>query len=112
VRRLRQEHAHHYLGWTFLAAVGAVIAILIAEGLTLLDNGACFIVKDGRGQKLAYVYYEEEPGRRSSASYSPAVRHGALRQRGEAAGAVRSKIDQASVFCGMLGSSSVAGFVS
>jgi hypothetical protein len=25
---------------------------------------ACFVVKDGAGQKLAYVYYEEEPGRR------------------------------------------------
>jgi hypothetical protein len=24
-------------------------------------------VKDSNGQKLAYVYYEEEPGRRSSA---------------------------------------------
>jgi hypothetical protein len=35
-RRLRQDHAHHYLRWTFLAAIGAVIAILIAEGLTLL----------------------------------------------------------------------------
>jgi hypothetical protein len=35
-RRLRQEHAHHYLRWTFLAAIGAVIAILIAEGLALL----------------------------------------------------------------------------
>jgi len=31
------------------------------------DNGACFIVKDSGGQKLAYVYYEEEAGRRSSA---------------------------------------------
>jgi hypothetical protein len=31
------------------------------------DNGACFIVKDGGGQKLAYVYYEEEHGRRSAA---------------------------------------------
>jgi hypothetical protein len=28
---------------------------------------ACFIVKDGTGQKLAFVYYEEEPGRRSAA---------------------------------------------
>jgi hypothetical protein len=31
------------------------------------DIGACFIVKDSSGQKLAAVYYEEEPGRRSAA---------------------------------------------
>jgi hypothetical protein len=28
---------------------------------------ACFIVKDSSGQKLLYVYYEEEPGRRTAA---------------------------------------------
>jgi hypothetical protein len=28
---------------------------------------ACFVVKDGGGQKLAYVYFEEEAGRRSAA---------------------------------------------
>jgi hypothetical protein len=28
---------------------------------------ACFVVKDGAGQKLAYVYFEEEPGRRAAA---------------------------------------------
>ena len=28
---------------------------------------ACFVVKDGAGQKLAYVYFEHEPGRRSAA---------------------------------------------
>ena len=28
---------------------------------------ACFVVKDDAGQKLAYVCFEEEPGRRSAA---------------------------------------------
>jgi hypothetical protein len=28
---------------------------------------ACFVVIDRSGQKLAYIYFEEEPGRRSSA---------------------------------------------
>jgi hypothetical protein len=27
----------------------------------------CFIVRDSSGQALAYVYYEEEPGRRAGA---------------------------------------------
>ena len=30
-------------------------------------NDACFIVSDANGRKLAYVYFEEEPGRRSAA---------------------------------------------
>jgi hypothetical protein len=30
-------------------------------------NDACFIVRDSAGQQLAYVYFEEEPGRRSAA---------------------------------------------
>jgi hypothetical protein len=30
-------------------------------------NDACFIVRDHNGQKLAYVYFEDEPGRRSTA---------------------------------------------
>ena len=29
---------------------------------------ACFVVKDSAGQKLAYVYFEHEAGRRSAAS--------------------------------------------
>ena len=31
------------------------------------EGSACFIVCDGDKQALAYVYYENEPGRRSSA---------------------------------------------
>ena len=31
-------------------------------------NDACFIVKDRNGYALAYVYYEDEPGRRSAAN--------------------------------------------
>ena len=31
------------------------------------DNGACFIIRDSNGQALNYVYYENEPGRRTAA---------------------------------------------
>ena len=34
---------------------------------TVEDLGSCFVVKDSGGQKLSYVYYEEEPGWRSAA---------------------------------------------
>jgi hypothetical protein len=30
-------------------------------------NDACFIVRDNNRQQLAYVYFEDEPGRRSAA---------------------------------------------
>jgi hypothetical protein len=40
---------------------------------------ACFIVKDNAGQKLAFVYFEEEPGRRSSAKLLNKDEHGGLR---------------------------------
>jgi hypothetical protein len=31
------------------------------------ETDACFIIRDHNGQALAYVYFEEEPGRRSAA---------------------------------------------
>ena len=31
------------------------------------DIDAAFVVRDNGGQALAYVYYEEEPGRRAAA---------------------------------------------
>ncbi len=35
-QRLREEHTHHYVRWTLIAAVAAVIVGLIGVGLTFL----------------------------------------------------------------------------
>jgi len=33
--------------------------------LSVEDLASCFVVKDGGGQELAYIYYEDDPSRRS-----------------------------------------------
>jgi hypothetical protein len=41
---------------------------LLPEPWVLPEAGVCFIVRDGNGQGLAYVHFEDEPGRRAAAS--------------------------------------------
>ena len=41
---------------------------------TIEESSACFIVRDHDKQALAYVYYENEAGRRSSAKLPSAPR--------------------------------------
>jgi hypothetical protein len=36
-RRLQEEHAHHYLRWTFVGAFAVMIVGLIGVGLSFLD---------------------------------------------------------------------------
>jgi hypothetical protein len=37
-------------------------------------NQSCYIVRDGSGQALAYVYFEAEPGRRTALTRDEARR--------------------------------------
>jgi hypothetical protein len=37
------------------------------------------VVRDANGQQLAYVYFEDEPGRKSTANLLPKMRRGGLR---------------------------------
>jgi hypothetical protein len=48
-------------------ATGKKIFSLARTTHTSQRSLSAILVKDGGGQKLAYVHYEEEPGRRSAA---------------------------------------------
>jgi hypothetical protein len=43
---------------------------------TAEETDACFIVKDHKGQALAFIYFEDEAGQRTAANLLPAMRHG------------------------------------
>jgi hypothetical protein len=53
------------------------------------EQPACFVVRDHSGQKLAYIYFEDEPGAEIAGEIAHARRGAADRgQCGEAAGAI------------------------
>jgi hypothetical protein len=54
---------------------------------------ACFVVKDHDGQNLAYVYFEDEPGRIGGEIIGSGRSETDRRQHCEIAGAIRASSD-------------------
>jgi hypothetical protein len=46
---------------------------------TVEETHTCFTVLDANGQKLAYVYFENQPGRRAWQKCSPTMKRGGSR---------------------------------
>ena len=53
---------------------------------TVEDLDTCYLVRDHDGQQLAYVYYEEESGRRSAAKCSRSGKTVSQRRIGDGTG--------------------------
>jgi hypothetical protein len=49
-----------------IATLGTMPNRRFAPPWSIEDIGTAYVVKDGGGQKLAYIHYEDEPGRRST----------------------------------------------
>jgi transcriptional regulator with XRE-family HTH domain len=57
-----------FVGWFDRGKGSAAISLThLPVAWSIEESSACFIVRDGDKQALAYVYYENESGRRSSA---------------------------------------------
>ncbi len=63
------------------------------------ERDACFIMKDASGQAVAYVYCEDDAGRRTTQNYSREMKPGELLKHNQAAGSVARRTETASEYC-------------
>jgi hypothetical protein len=58
---------HYTTDFGYCSEVHACLSAAFPHPGSVEELDACFVVKDHAEQKLAYIHYEEEPGRRSAA---------------------------------------------
>jgi endo-1,4-beta-D-glucanase Y len=62
-----QEAATNTVGARFISLTLMTEPRRFPRPWTVEEQRACFVARDHNGQALAYVYFEDEPGRRSAA---------------------------------------------